>query len=232
MDRPEFVAGVRDAAPTLPPNFPFGMLFGATAVQVGIDPIAATAMSVFTFAAMAQMAAVELLQAGAALPVVLATILLINLRYVIFSASLSKDVDHLSRRWRAVIAYPLFDISYALAVSRYAETDPEDGHRGWYFLGAALPMVLTFAVGTLAGALAGEVVGRGLHLEFAIPLIFIALLAPSIEERPDIVAAAIAALVAVAGAGFPFNLGLLAAALVGTLFGALADANRLPGWSA
>ncbi|MFB6092632.1 MAG: AzlC family ABC transporter permease [Haloquadratum sp.] len=231
MDRSEFVAGLRDAAPTLPPNVPFGMLFGATAVQVGIDPAAATALSLFTFAAMAQMAAVELLRSGAELPVVLATILLINLRYVVYSASLAPEVRHLSRRWRTLIAYPLFDISYALSIAHFAETDREAGHRGWYFLGAALPMVGVFVTGTLAGALAGTALGGGLHLSFAVPLIFIALLIPSIDGLPGVLTAAGAAFVAVATAGLPFNLGLLAAAIVGTAVGALVDRSRSSGWS-
>lgn len=264
MDRASFVAGVRDAAPTLPPNVPFGMLFGATAVQVGFDPIAATALSVFTFAATAQLAAVELLRSGSDLPVVLATILLINLRYVVYSASLAPEVDHLSRRWRAAIAYPLFDISYALSIARFTGEDekcdgvggedeerdgndvdgddharsddggarPRDDHRGWYFLGTALPMVAVFAGSTLAGALAGQVVGSGLHLSFAIPLIFVALLVPSIDGRAGAVVAAVAGLVAVAGAGLPYNLGLLAAAVAGTVVASLAQRGSFAGWSA
>lgn len=254
MDRASFVAGVRDAAPTLPPNVPFGMLFGATAVQVGFDPVAATALSVFTFAATAQLAAVELLRSGSDLPVVLATILLINLRYVVYSASLAPEVGHLSRRWRAAIAYPLFDISYALSIARFTDenedrddaTDdgddearsdgegarPQDDHRGWYYLGTALPMVAVFAGSTLAGALAGQVVGEGLHLSFAIPLIFVALLVPSIDGRAGAVVAAVAGVVAVAGAGLPYNLGLLAAAVAGTVVAALAQRGSVAGWSA
>lgn len=250
MDRPAFVDGLRDAAPAVPPHVPFGMLFGATAVEVGFDPAAATALSLFAFAGAAQMAAVELLADGAALPVVLVTILLLNLRYVIFSASLVPEVRHLPASWRAVIAYPLFDITYALAAARFREDDAargtgspstaagatsdaagatsdaadpsrEVGHRGWYYLGTAVPLVGALTVFTLAGALVGRAFGQGLSLSFAVPLIFISLVAPTIDSTPTAVTAGVATLVAVVGAGLPFNAGLLIAAVCGTAAGAV-----------
>ncbi|MGQ4554959.1 AzlC family ABC transporter permease [Halobellus sp. GM3] len=230
MDRSEFTAGIRDAAPALPPNIPFGMLFGATAVQAGITPIAATAMSVFTFAATAQLAAVELLQSGTGLQVVVATVLLINLRYVLFSASLAPKVRHLPRYWRAAISFPLFDINYALAEARYADTDPDERHRGWYFLGASLPFIVVLALSTLAGAQVGQVIGDGFHVDFAIPLIFISLLAPQIKGKATGVAAISSGGFAVIGASLPFNTGLLVAVLCGTGVGLLAE-GKLPGWS-
>lgn len=231
MDRSEFVAGVRDVSPVLPPNISLGMVFGATAVQVGIDPLAAIALSLFAFAALAQLTAVELLQSGTALPVVLATILLINLRYVIYSASLAPLVSHLPRRWRAAIAFPIFDVNYALAATRFADTEPDERHRGWYVAGASLPVMVTFVGATAVGALAGIAVGRDLQLDFAIPLVFIAVLASQVDDRRALLAAVVAGVVALPVAGLPYNLGLLVATLCGTAVGALVEFG--PGrWSA
>lgn len=219
MDRSAFLAGVRDVAPAVPANVPLGMLFGATAVQVGFDPASATALSLFGFAAVAQLTAVQLLQGGAALPVVLATIVLVNLRYVIYSATLVPKVEHLSRRWRAVIAYPLFDVNFALAEARFGEVGREEGHRGWYVLGTSAPVVVSFAASTTAGAVAGTVVGAGLHLEFAIPLVFIAVLVGQVDDASAVAAALVAGAASVVGAGLPVNLGLVVAAVVGTAVG-------------
>lgn len=229
MDTAECIAGLRAVAPAVPPIVPVGMLFGATAVGTGFTPISATALSLFAFAGTAQLAAVELLREGATLRVVLATIVLINLRYVIFSASLAPKVRHLSRSWRAVIAYPLFDLNYALAEARFEAVGPDEGHRGWYLVGVSLPLVAAFVGGTLVGALAGEIVGDGLGLDFAITLVFVSLLAQQIEDGPTALAAGSALLVAVAGAGLPVNLGLLAAVLSGTLVGVLAESRPSEG---
>jgi predicted branched-subunit amino acid permease len=79
------------------------------------------------------------------------------------------------------------------------------------------------------GALAGEIVGDGLGLDFAITLVFVSLLAPQIEDGPTALAAGSALLVAVAGAGLPVNLGLLAAVLSGTLVGVLAESRPSEG---
>ena len=227
MDRSAFLAGVRDVLPVVASNVPLGMLFGATAVQVGFDPVAAVALSLFSFAALAQLTAVELLQSGTALAVVLATVLLINARYVIYSAALAPRVDHLSRRWRAALAYPLFDLNFALATTHFEES-PED-HRGWYYLGVSLPIVVSFVASTAAGALAGGVLGRGLHLDFAISLVFVVVLTAQVDDRPALAVAVVAAAVATAGVGLPFNLGLLAATIAGTAGGAVAESDRL-GW--
>lgn len=222
MDRSAFLTGVREVVPAVISTAPFGMLIGATAVQAGFSPVSATALSLFAFAATAQFAAVELLQQGATLYVVLLTAVLINLRYVIFSASLSPKVAHLSRPWRAVVAFPLFDINYALAVAHFSDTDPAESHRGWYFVGASLPLIVALVLGTLAGAIVGQSVGEGLHLDFVIPLIFLSLLAPQVDGRPSLLAAVGAGGVAVLGVGLPFNLGLLIATGAGTAVGVMA----------
>lgn len=224
-----FTAGVHDVTPALPANATIGVLFGASAVQVGITSAPATAFSLFAMAARAQLAAVELLQNDATLPVVLATILLINLRYVTFSAAIAPKIEHLSGRWRAIIAYPLIDITYAFADARFSASDPAEIHRGWYYLGISLPWVVVYVATTFAGTLLGQAVGDEFHLDFMIPLIFIALLVPQVEARAGLLAALAAGGVAVLAAGLPFNLGLLAASLVGAGVGGVIDADPL-GW--
>lgn len=242
MDYPSFVAGVRDVAPAQLANVSIGILFGASAVQVGLTPAASTAFSLLAVAARAQLVAVELLQNDATVPVVVATILLINVRYITFSAALVPKVDHLSWRWRALIAYPLIDITYAVADTRFSEADGDSErdtdadadtgavddslHRGWYFLGVGASWVLVFTAATLAGTLLGRAVGDQYHLEFMVPLLFIALLVSQIQTRQGLLAAVAAGGLAIVGTGLPFNLGLLVAALVGAAVGTYLDAKK------
>ncbi|MCW8173536.1 branched-chain amino acid ABC transporter permease [Natrialba swarupiae] len=119
MEYEDFVTGVRDITPAIPPNIPFGMLFGATAVEVGIAPLEAVGMSLFMFAGAGQLAAVDLLRTDTALPIVLITVMVINVRYMIYSASIAPLVRDLSRRWRAVMGYALFDINFAILTSKF-----------------------------------------------------------------------------------------------------------------
>lgn len=225
MDRRECLTGLLDAAPAVPPLVTGGMIFGVTAVKMGFLPLSATLLSLFAFAGTAQLAALELVQNGAALPVVLGTVLLINLRYIIFSASIAPKIAHLSRVWRAVVAYPLSDINYALAEVRFTDEEIDEGHRGWYLLGASAPLVAGLAGGTLAGTLLGRVVGEGLHLDFAITLVFVSLLAAQIDQRATAVGSGGGMVVATALADLPANLGLLVAVVAGTALGLLTSSR-------
>jgi predicted branched-subunit amino acid permease len=226
--RSELLAGARDGAPAVPPGIVLAVLFGATAVEVGFSPAAATALSLLTFAGVAQMAAVELLRGDAQLSIVLLTFLLINVRYVIYSATLSVQASELSGRWRAVLSYALFDVNFALVTAQLDEHTDISGREltaahGWYYAGATAVLVGSFAAATLVGALAGQVIDENLGLSFAIPLIFVALVIPRLTDRAAAATAAVAAAVAVLTAGSPFNLGLLAAATCGTIAGTAAE---------
>jgi 4-azaleucine resistance transporter AzlC len=235
-DTAGFRRGVYDILPALPSNLSFGMLFGAAAIEVGISPLEATAMSLFVFAGAAQLAAVDLLQADTALPVVLLTVLIINIRYVIYSASIAPLVQDLPRRWRAVMGYGLFDVNFAFFMDKFnpAETDPEgvddtNIHKGWYYVGLTMPAISSFVIATFVGALVGSTVGEELNLEFTIPLIFIAILAPLIDSRSAVVTVVVAAVVSIGATGLPFNLGLLAAIFCAVCVGAIVkNIDRLP----
>ena len=229
MDRASFLDGLSDVSPALPANATVGVLFGAAAAQVDIGPIEATAFSLLTVAARSQLAAVELLQQEATLGVVLVTIVLINIRYATFSAAIAPRVEHLSRPWRALIAYPLIDLTYTFADVRFADTDPEELHRGWYYAGLGIPWVGVYAAATLVGAVVGRGIDQSLQLQFMIPLVFISLLVSQVRTRPGVVAAVVAGVIAVLATGIPFNLGLLLAGVVGAIVGGIADA-RVVGW--
>jgi predicted branched-subunit amino acid permease len=226
--RSELVAGARDAAPAVPPGIVLAILFGATAVEVGFSPAAATALSLFTFAGVAQMAAVELLRGDAALSIVLLTFLLVNMRYVIYSAALSVQSESLSARWRAVLSYALFDVNFALLTAQLEDDTDVPGREitvahGWYYAGATAALVGSFAAATLVGAIAGQIIDENLGLSFAIPLIFVSLVVPRLTDRAAAATAVVAAAVAVLAAGLPFNTGLLVATACGTVAGTAAE---------
>jgi predicted branched-subunit amino acid permease len=66
-------------------------------------------------------------------------------------------------------------------------------------------------------------VPKSWSLDYALPLTFIALLVPSIEDRSGTMAAVVAALMAVIGSGLPLKLGLMLAALAGISVGVVCD---------
>ena len=218
---PSFRSGVVDGAPTLVAVFPFGIVAGAAAVDVGLSVVEALGMSIIVLAGASQLAAIALIGAGAPAVVVVVTALIINLRNLMYSASLEPYYREIKLRWRAAVAYLLVDQVYVLSALTF-EADPSTDRR-WYALGLGIPIWLTWVAGTAVGAVAGTALPGWLPLEFAVPMVCLALLAPAVDDRPRAVAALVGGVVAVAGTGLPLNLGLPAGAAAGVAAGLLAE---------
>ncbi|WP_135828571.1 AzlC family ABC transporter permease [Halorussus halobius] len=200
---------------------PFGMVFGVAAVGSDVPVVETVAMSVVIFAGASQLAAVELVGQNAPAAVVVATVLVINLRMMMYSASIAPHFERLSARWKALLSYLLTDQAYAASIFEFENDD--DVSRKWYFLGVAGPIWLMWQVATVAGIALGSGVPDGWHLDFAVPLVFLALVIPAVTDRSTAVAAVVGGSVAVAAAGFPFNLGLITAAVAGIAGGLVTE---------
>ncbi|MES3159970.1 MAG: AzlC family ABC transporter permease [Halorubrum sp.] len=214
-------AGVRDASPILLGLVPFALVTGIAAVEIGFTLTQTVGLSVLVFAGASQLAALELLGENAPLAVVIGTAVVINLRMVMYSASIAPYFARYGRRVRAGLAYLLTDPAYALSVAEFVEND--DRTRWKYYLGAAGVLWLVWQVATVGGVLLGASVPEEWGLTFAVPLVFLALLVPTMKDRPTTAAGAVAGAVAVVAAGLPLNLGLLAGAVGGVLAGVVAE---------
>ena len=221
--RESFLAGARATAPVLVGIVPFGLVAGAAAVGVGLSGLQAVGLSAIVFAGASQLAAIDLLGQDAPLAVVVVTALVINLRMVMYSASIAPYFQGVATRWRAGLAYLLTDQAYALSVTRFGDDRPV--RRRWYYLGAAAPLWAVWQVCTVIGVVVGARVPESLPLSFAVPLTFLALLVPAITDRASGVAAAVGGAGAAVGVGLPLNLGLITGALAGVLAGLVAESR-------
>lgn len=220
MDRSEFGKGVRDVIPLLLGIIPFGFIAGIAAVNAGLGLPEAVGLSTIVFAGAAQLAALELIGRDAPLAIIVVTAVVINLRMLMYSASIAPHFQRLSKRTKATAAYLLTDQAYALAIARYRSGDTSPVA---YYLGVAVTLWAVWQVTTIAGVVLGASVPDSLGLEFAVPLVFLALLIPAMEDRPTTVAGIVGGAVAVWAAGFPLNLGLLVGATVGIVAGLVTE---------
>jgi predicted branched-subunit amino acid permease len=228
---PDLRAGVRDALPLLLGVVPFALVAGVAGVEAGLTPVQTVGLSVVVFAGASQLAAIELLGQDAALGVVVLTVVVVNLRMLMYSASIAPYFRDLSARVRAGCAYVLTDQAYALALARYASDRDREGttRRPYYYLGVALTLWVVWQAGTVVGVVFGAAVPDGWRLGFAVPLVFLALLVPAVSDAPGLAAAIVAAVVAVGGAGLPFNLGLIVGAVVGVATGIVVEETDVGG---
>ncbi|MFI5275959.1 MAG: AzlC family ABC transporter permease, partial [Ktedonobacterales bacterium] len=101
--------GARDTLPLLPGTVPFGLIYGATALAVGIPAWLTQMMSIVVFAGSAQFAIVLLVAGGASAVVLVLTAAILNLRHLLYSASLGPPLRDAPRGWRLALSYLLVD---------------------------------------------------------------------------------------------------------------------------
>ena len=220
-----FWAGVQAEFPLLIGVFPFGMIYGALALKAGLSKLASQTMSSIIFAGSAQFITTQLVQEATPGLVIVLTIAVVNLRHMLYSASLAPYLASLSTRWKMLLSYLLTDEAYAPTILRYEkEGMPAHGH--WFLLGAGLALWSTWQISTALGIFLGTAIPDSWSLEFALPLTFIAMVVPVLKNRPAIAAAISAGAVALAGHSLPYGLGLILAALVGIVVGSVLEGQQ------
>ncbi|MBB4266404.1 AzlC family ABC transporter permease [Roseospira visakhapatnamensis] len=217
--------GVRAVMPMMPGVIPFALVSAFAAREAGMSLVEAMGLATIVFAGASQIAFAQLLGSGAVAPVILLTVLVINLRMVMYSATLAPHLRGEPAWRRALASYILTDQAFALSVTRFTEA-PEQPHRAWFFFGTAIPLWVVWQGMTLVGLLVGARVPPEWGLEFTVPLVFLVLLVPAVRDRPTGEAALVGGTVAVLLAGLPYNLGLIVAAVSGIAWGVHAERRR------
>ncbi|WP_374373144.1 AzlC family ABC transporter permease [Dongia sp.] len=218
----EISRGLLATLPMMISAFPFGLIFGALATSHGLSPLATMSMSVFVFSGSAQFIAIILLGTGSALGVIWLATLILNLRHLLYAATLVDHVRHLNQVWRFGLAAWLTDETFAVMERRYRlEGGGANAH--WYYLASCLGMYLNWAFWTYIGIVVGtqfEDIGEW-GLEFAMVVTFIGIVMPALRSRPYWLAAIVAGSIATFANDLPYKLGLMLGALAGIAAGLL-----------
>jgi len=238
----QFLSGVRAELPILIGVAPFGMIYGVLALDAGIPPFQAQAISSIVFAGSSQMVLTQLVHTGTPALVMVLTIFVVNLRHALYSASLAPYVQRLPVRWKLLLSYLLTDEAYAVTILHYETLEdclPDETAQArdwldacrfahWFFLGAGLALWSTWQLSTAAGIFLGAVIPANWSLDFTLALTFIALVVPTLKDRPVIVAAVVAGVVSILTYQVPYRLGLIVAALAGVLAAMLIEGKGEP----
>jgi 4-azaleucine resistance transporter AzlC len=198
-----FHAGLRAGAPFAVAGFLLSLSFGVLAREIGMPALAVIAMSVVVFAGSAQFAAVSILAVGGGVGAAVAAAAMMNSRFLAMGIALGPSLP--GGRWkRAIQGQAVVDSSWAMSAQG-------DGTFDRVFLfGATAIQYVTWQVGTLLGALGGNVLGdpQKLGLDAVYPAFFLAILIVELR-RPGAPAVALAgalialALIPIAPAGVP-----------------------------
>lgn len=201
------------------------MIYGVSALSAGIPTTIAQAMSCIVFAGSAQFVIAQLIRSGTPWLVVILTAFIVNIRHMLYSASVAPYTRKLHPLWRWLLAYLLTDEAYAVTISHYQQAG--DGmQKHWYFLGSGLALWTTWQMSTAAGIFLGGQIPASWSLDFTSTLTFIALVVPALKERASTTAALTAAMAALLVIALPLKLGIAVAALVGIAVGLTLETKK------
>lgn len=219
-----FFEGAKDTFPLIVGAIPFGIIFGTLADTSGLSFSATMGMSMFVFAGASQFVALSLLASGTAWPMIVLTTFVVNLRHMLYSATMVPFYQKLNPLWKMVLAFGLTDETFAVAVSRYHQKDGVSG-KHYYNLGSMVFMYLNWNLCTFIGLTAGKTFPQISQwgLDFAMPATFIGIVIPYLISKPMWASVITAGTVSVMAGGLPHKLGLMLAALAGVMVGVVCE---------
>ena len=221
----EFWSGIRDEAPLQLGIVPFGLVFGVLGLEAGLSFWQTIFMSSILFGGASQIVFAQLVFTGTPAPILISSVSTINLRHVLYSVSIAPYIINLPLRWRIVLGYLLTDEAYAVSIKRFQHL-PASPFMHYHLLGTGMTLWVVWQTSTVIGAVAGTSIPDSWQLGFAVPLTFLAIVAPNIKLRSDLVAALTAGICAIALQFLPWNLWLIISALAGITAGVIANKNE------
>lgn len=222
--RAAFREGVRDYLPAVPALVAWGVVTGVAMVQSGLALEYVLGLTATAFAASAQLSSVPLMVSGAPLWAIVLTALMVNLRFVIYSAALKSHLQHLSWRRRLGLAYLVGDMLVVMFLQKM-QVRPDWAARDAYFLGMAALNLVVWHASSLLGIFGAAWIPRDWGFELAGTLALLALVLPACARFPGAFGAVVAALVGVATLHWPARLGLLVAIVAGVVAALFAESR-------
>ncbi|GKY86944.1 AzlC family ABC transporter permease [Sinisalibacter aestuarii] len=213
--------GFYDGTPFVLVVVPFALLFGVVATEAGLNVAETMGMSILVIAGAAQFAALQQMVADTPLVMILITALAVNLRMAMYSASLTPWLGKAPLWKRAVAAYLMVDQSYMLGHAKFErEPDLTLSQRLSYYFGIMTLIAPVWYAASYVGALAGKAIPPEFALDFAVPITFLAMIAPMVKSLAHLAAAVTSVVLALLFAGLPYGTGLLVAAACAMAVGA------------
>lgn len=221
MFNADFRQGMRDSVPVLIGIAPFGLLFGALAVDNGMDIVQATLMSGLIFGGASQMVGIDLFGARIAPWMIVLSIFAVNFRHVLYSASLGPKLVHYSGLQKAISFFFLTDVHYSAAEQRH-----ERGlsiRFAWY-MGLTIPLYVLWIAETIVGGLFGKLITnpQSFGIDMLLPVYFLGIVIGFRRRRnwlPVVIASGLASSLAYVTIGSPWHVSI--GAVAGVVFAAL-----------
>ncbi|MGI4936861.1 MAG: AzlC family ABC transporter permease, partial [Janthinobacterium lividum] len=164
-----------------------------------------------------------LIVAGAPVWVIVATALILNLRFVVFSAAMAKGFRNVGTGLRWLCGYLLTDGGFIVTLDKMLSVEDRQWRLGYYLAPSILSWLIWQVFGAI-GVFAAASIPKNWSLDFMATIALLVLLVPMARSRPMLVAAATGGVMAVLLRGLPLRLGVIVAIVIGIVAGFLAEA--------
>ncbi|WP_245409743.1 AzlC family ABC transporter permease [Pararhizobium haloflavum] len=227
--RSDFLSGIRDSVPVIVAAAPFGVLFGALAVDNGLSLFETVLMSASIYAGASQMVGIELFGGTVAPWLVVLSIFAVNFRHVLYSAAVGRRITHFTPLQKACAFFFLIDPQYAETERRAEQEKPITV--AWYF-GMGVPVYLFWVLEGFLGGVFGGLISEPetYGIDFLLPLYFLGLVLGFRTRRnwtPVVIASAIGSIIAFHFIGSPWHVSV--GALTGIALAAVIAPPVRPG---
>lgn len=208
-----FNMGFRSILPIISGIIPFGAVMGSAFAEAKLSFFQAMLMNTTVYAGAAQLATTDLMKMNAAWFVVIATGLIINLRFLLYSAAMAPYMRQASALKKFLVSFTLTDQSYA-AMTANSDKISTNEEAIQFYLGTAACMLITWHLSVIAGFAFGNFAPASLSLDYAIPLSFVALLVPTIKSKKHVLVTIFSSVVSIFLFNFPLKTGMMVTALL------------------
>lgn len=175
----EVKKGIQAGIPILLGYIPIGIAYGMMASHAGLPLSASAGLSLFVYTGAGQMAAVGMLENGAAVLAIIFTTFILNLRHVIMSACVMQKLQNGNRWQRALLSFWITDEVFAVYM-----TDTKAKPTGWFLAGLAISSYLAWQIGSWIGIYTTTLLPENVSASLGISLyaMFIALIVPGFKK--------------------------------------------------
>ncbi|HEX4923232.1 MAG TPA: AzlC family ABC transporter permease [Bdellovibrionales bacterium] len=208
-----FKKGFQAMLPISTGIIPFGAVMGSISADAKLSLFETISMNVLVFAGTSQLAAIDLMANNAASAVIVMTGLIINLRFLLYSAALSPVVQSTGFWTKLASSYVVTDQTYAV-MSAHQDKLKSNAESITFYFGASVCMLIAWHASVVAGHIFGNFAPASLALDYAVPLSFVSLVLPTLKNRLYVVIAAFSSGVSLVLNGLPYRTGLIATALL------------------
>jgi predicted branched-subunit amino acid permease len=215
--RAAFIAGARAVRPSLPAMAVWGVVTGVAMMKLGLALAPALGMTFIVYSGTSQLAVLPLMAGSTAVLTMVLAAALAGLRFVVYSAVLSRHLSRVPLPLRLGTCFLTIDGPLAVLTQAHLQAHSRGPlvQRVALLNGANVVTAAVWCASSVLGIALAALLPLGAELGYLAVLALLAFTVPMLVGRPDLAAATASIALTLLGASWPHKLGTFAAVLAG-----------------